>query len=408
MRELSNGTVTFLFTDIEGSTDLLKDLGDSYKQVLMDHRRLLEEAFEEAGGRVVDTQGDAYFVAFRRAHDAVAAAAHGQRALSAHTWPSGAAPRVRMGIHTGEPAVVGEQFVGLSVHRAARICAAGHGGQVLISSTTRDLVEDRLPSGVKLLDLGEHRLKDIDRPERIAQLLIEGFPPVFTALKSLSDQPAAATRFAGQEEQLAAAAQAAIGPVPDRRPLLADHLKVALLKLGLRSKTLLRPRRSGPHALEAVGLRLHATARIAPDDVRPDLAKLGGAVAKAARAAADADRLLAESDRKTLSRQLHEYRELEPATELHIQAADAVARHLSAVVALQELRGKFEAQAMQLESRLTPLPGRIFQARLDRTIPADLVVEVRELRQAVDELASGLRNACDRLRHELASKRQPT
>src|SRR6185312_16038915 len=131
------GTVTFLFTDIEGSTKLLQELGDDYGTVVADHRRILREAFGSAGGREVDTQGDAFFYSFQRARDAVSAAVAGQRALAAHEWPGGNEVRVRMGLHTGEPAVGDEGYVGMDVVRAARICSAGHGGQILLSETTR-------------------------------------------------------------------------------------------------------------------------------------------------------------------------------------------------------------------------------------------------------------------------------
>jgi class 3 adenylate cyclase len=147
MTELPSGTVTLVFTDIEESTRLLQDLGETYEQVLTDHRQVLGSRFAEHEGVVVDMQGDAFFVAFARAQHAVAAAVEAQRALAAHEWPGPKAPRVRVAIHTGEPARVGEGFVGLAVHRAARICAAGHGGQILLSSTTRDLVQDHLPPG---------------------------------------------------------------------------------------------------------------------------------------------------------------------------------------------------------------------------------------------------------------------
>jgi YVTN family beta-propeller protein len=182
---LPSGTITFLFSDIEGSTALLKALRGRYGEVLADHRRLLRAAFEERGGREIDTQGDAFFVAFGRAVDAVEAAAAAQRALSAHPWPDGSRVRVRMGLHTGEPTVDTDRYVGLGVHRAARICAAGHGGQVLLSNTTRELVEDDLPDDLRLRDLGKHRLKDLDRPERLAQLLIDGLPSEFPRLRTL-------------------------------------------------------------------------------------------------------------------------------------------------------------------------------------------------------------------------------
>jgi YVTN family beta-propeller protein len=183
--ELPSGTVTFLFTDIEGSTALLKQLGREYGDVLAEHQRILREAFSAHGGHEVDTQGDSFFVAFRRAKDAVAAAVDGQRDLAAHEWPGGVQLLVRMGLHTGEPKVGEERYVGMGVHKAARIGAAGHGGQVLLSSTTRELVEDELPPGVTIRDLGERRLKDLERPERLFQLVIEGLRSDFAALKTL-------------------------------------------------------------------------------------------------------------------------------------------------------------------------------------------------------------------------------
>jgi predicted ATPase len=170
-RELPAGTVTFLFTDVEGSTRLLHRLGDAYAEVLGEHRRVLRECFDRHGGVEVDTQGDAFFVAFARASDALAAAADGAAALEPGPI------RVRMGVHTGEPVVTDEGYVGMDVHRAARIAAAGHGGQILVSQSTHDL------AGVGTLrDLGDHRLKDLTAPERIYQLGPDDFPP----LKSLN------------------------------------------------------------------------------------------------------------------------------------------------------------------------------------------------------------------------------
>ena len=145
---LPGATVTFLFTDIEGSTRLLQELGDDYGQVVADHRRLLRDVFGAARGSEVDTQGDAFFYSFARARDAVRGAVDGQRALAAHQWPGGAEVRVRMGLHTGEPHVGDEGYVGMDVVRAARICSAGHGGQILVSETTRALIGNDLPAGV--------------------------------------------------------------------------------------------------------------------------------------------------------------------------------------------------------------------------------------------------------------------
>ncbi len=163
MAELPTGTVTLLFTDIEGSTQLLHQLGDRYAALLRDHHRPLRLAFGAWDGVEVDTQGDSFFVAFATAGDALAAAIDAQRALAAHTWPDGVAVRVRMGLHTGEPTNIAERYVGLAVHRAARVGAVAHGGQILVSAATAAVLRDQLPPGVELKDLGEHRLKDFDR-----------------------------------------------------------------------------------------------------------------------------------------------------------------------------------------------------------------------------------------------------
>jgi class 3 adenylate cyclase/streptogramin lyase len=205
--ESASATATFLFTDIEGSTLLLKRVRDRYPEVLAEHQRLLREAFAAHGGEVIDTQGDAFFVAFRRAKDAVLAAAATQRALAAHDWPDGAELRVRMGIHTGEARLAENRYVGLSVHRAARICAAGRGGQVLVSQTTANVLEDEEESlpGLALRDLGPQRLKDFERPVRVHQLDIEGLPSEF---------PPLATRVA---------------PPPTRKRLLAGAFAAGLV-----------------------------------------------------------------------------------------------------------------------------------------------------------------------------------
>jgi alpha-glucoside transport system substrate-binding protein len=182
MANLPAGTVTFLFTDIEGSTRLLKQLGARYADVLADHQRILRECFDAHYGREVDTQGDSFFVAFARGGDAVASAIDAQLALQRHRWPEGADVRVRMGVHSGEPRASGERYVGFGVHRAARVAAVGHGGQILVSNATRELVEGELEPHTRLRDLGLYRLKDLDRPERLFQVEAEGlqrkFPPL--------------------------------------------------------------------------------------------------------------------------------------------------------------------------------------------------------------------------------------
>ena len=185
MREQPAGTVTLLFTDIEGSTRLLERLGpERYAEALELHRQLLRAAFAEHEGYEVDTEGDAFFVAFSRAADAVEAASAAQAALAHAGWPKGEEIRVRMGIHTGEPLVVTRKYVGLEVHKTARIMAAGHGGQVLVSETTKSLVPE-----IEAIDLGKHRLKDLLQPESLFQLCVPGQPAEFPALRTLENRP---------------------------------------------------------------------------------------------------------------------------------------------------------------------------------------------------------------------------
>ncbi len=211
MRDLPTGTITLLFTDIEGSTHLLQQLGDRYAGLLTECRTLLRTAFQRYNGHEVDTQGDAIFAAFARASDALLAAVAAQHALALHSWPDALEVRVRMGLHTGEPSRVGEGYVGLDVHRAARIMGAGSGGQVLLSRTTRDLVEQDLPEGVSLRDLGEHLLRDFEQSMPLYQLVIAGLPADFPPLKtrdSRSDNlPVQPTLLIGREHEVAAVVQ---------------------------------------------------------------------------------------------------------------------------------------------------------------------------------------------------------
>jgi predicted ATPase/class 3 adenylate cyclase len=209
MPELPTGTVTFLFTDIAGSTQLLQRLGaDAYAAARDQHHRLMRTAFTDHGGIEVDTQGDAFFVAFPTAPHAVAAAVEATRVLAEATWPDGTALRVRMGLHTGTPLVAGDHYVGLDVVRAARIAAAGHGGQVLVSEATRTLAEAALPDGVSLRNMGAHRLKDLQRPEPLCQLVVPELRAEFPPLKTLDSHPhnlpIQPTPLLGREEQVAA------------------------------------------------------------------------------------------------------------------------------------------------------------------------------------------------------------
>jgi predicted ATPase/class 3 adenylate cyclase len=206
MSRLPTGTVTFLFTDIEGSTRLLQTCGDEYPLLIARHHELLREAVSVHGGVEVMTEGDSFFVVFRNPAAAVAAAVNAQRSIAAETWPANSDVRVRMGLHTGEAILGGDNYIGLDVHRAARIANAGHGGQVLISDATRALAGQGLPAGVSVRDLGEHRLKDLPAPERLYQLAIDGLPADFPPLRSLSARPnnlpRPATSFIGREQQI--------------------------------------------------------------------------------------------------------------------------------------------------------------------------------------------------------------
>lgn len=172
MPDLPSGTVTFVFSDLEGSTRLLKKLGDDeFTKLLATHRALLRETFGRHGGNEIDTQGDAFFYSFARARSAVAAAVEVQRAHADQTWPGGVTVTVRLGLHTGEPVVGDEGYTGLDVVRAARIAADGKGGQILLSEATRAIVGANLPEGVGIRELGERTLKDIDQPEPLFELV---------------------------------------------------------------------------------------------------------------------------------------------------------------------------------------------------------------------------------------------
>jgi class 3 adenylate cyclase len=190
MPNLPSGTVTFVFSDIEGSTALLKRLGDErYAELLAAHRRIVRETFALHHGEEIDTQGDAFFYSFPRARDAVAAAVDVQRAHVREPWPDGAAVRIRLGLHTGEPAVGDEGYTGLDVVRASRIAAVAHGGQVLLSETTRAIVAGDLPDGVDLRPLGDQRLRDIDRPEPLHELRIDGVTSPPTPMPAVPPEP---------------------------------------------------------------------------------------------------------------------------------------------------------------------------------------------------------------------------
>lgn len=206
---LPTGTLTLLFTDIEGSTRLEVQVGTTrYAELRERHRVLLRTAFASSGGIEIETEGDSFFVVFERPSSAVTAAAAAQRALAAEAWPADVTLQVRMGLHTGEVELSGGSYVGTAVNRAARIAAAGHGGQVLLSATCAALVRGVLPDGVSLRELGVHRLRDLPFPESLAQLEIDGLRHEFPALRTVerpNTLPAQVTTFLGREAELSEA-----------------------------------------------------------------------------------------------------------------------------------------------------------------------------------------------------------
>jgi predicted ATPase/class 3 adenylate cyclase len=206
---LPTGVVTFLFTDIEGSTRLVQSVGEArYRELLGEHCRIIRRAIADHGGAEVSTEGDSFFAVFPNASDGVAATVAAQRDLAAEPWPEGVQVRVRMGLHTGEATLGGDNYLGLDVHRAARVAAAGHGGQVLLSDATRALVQAKLPPGVGLRDLGAHRLKDLATPEHLYQLDVDGLDLEFPVLRSLdaraNNLPVQLTSFVGRDAEIAA------------------------------------------------------------------------------------------------------------------------------------------------------------------------------------------------------------
>ncbi|MFL5685487.1 MAG: ATP-binding protein [Chloroflexota bacterium] len=207
-RALPTGTVTFLRTDVEGSMRLVRELGAAWDDVNAAHISLIRDAVSEHGGVVVRTEGDAAFAVFPEARAAVTAAIDAQRALGARDWPDGVDLRVRMGLHSGEAYLAGDDYGGFEVNRAARIAAAGHGGQILLSDPTRALVADALPEGVDLRDLGTHALRDVPRPEHLYALDVPGlnheFPALRTASAGVGDLPERLTSFVGRDEDVRA------------------------------------------------------------------------------------------------------------------------------------------------------------------------------------------------------------
>jgi YVTN family beta-propeller protein len=269
MAEIPTGAVTFLFSDIEGSTRLVKQLRDRYGGMLADHQRLLRAAFTAHGGYEVDTQGDSFFIAFASAREALLAAVEGQLALLSYTWPEGVEIKVRMGLHTGQAVASDGRYTGLAVHRAARIGAAGHGGQILVSQATQTLLEDEEEDlHVFLRDLGEQRLKDLDRPVRLYQAAAEGLPASFPPIR--------------HEAELAQAAEVALRPAWWRRPAVLAAAAAALVAVvAVAAFLATRDSRTGlagvsANAVGVVDPRSNAIVAEVPVGIRPGPIAAGG------------------------------------------------------------------------------------------------------------------------------------
>jgi class 3 adenylate cyclase len=395
MPDFPTGTVTLLFTDIEGSTQLLKTLGESYERALSDHRALLRRAFNLFGGQIVDRQGDAFFVVFRRARDAVAAAVEAQRALISHPWPDGLELRVRMGIHTGEPTIGDEGLTGLAVHRAARICSTAKGGQVLISGTTGDLVEDELPSGVELHDLGEHALKDFDRPARLFQLGGEGLREAV---------PIPANAAAGPEPASAALDANEVRRPPDASAAsgrLRTRITSPLRTRGGLGRIIPRPirRRFGTDPI-VIGSRIHSMSRLSPSpELATALRALGGAVIQAARSERDARRIMRSVDRRALRRRVDAVRSDPFLTKEEANLADVLAKQWQALDRLAELRPVLRTQIKRVGAQATELREEVFAIRMGRPLSGGLIEELSAQCASIRSLCAQVQEAERDARH---------
>jgi class 3 adenylate cyclase len=354
MGGLPSGIVTFLFTDVEGSTALLDRLDTGYGELIDDVRALLRGAVEACGGSEVDCRADELFAAFGRADAAVSAAVAAQASLASHDWPDGERPRVRMGLHTGEPAVRDDGYVGLDVHRANRICAAAHGDQILLSQATRDF----LGGDVQTVDLGEHQLRGFTRRERLHQVVAPGLRRDFQPLRTAPDSV-----FFGDERRLGASAQRAFG---------VRHRLARTRQLGLAE----------------LGWDVRAALMSAPENLREPLAALGGELFTAARSLVDAERYLDQIDHKGLERRLAEYRDLAVISRAAQREVESYER---AIWDLEEL-GRSCARAHERTGELDgALSARAYSAE-----------DVETLRRDVHALSAELDTALVRARSDQA------
>jgi class 3 adenylate cyclase len=336
--ELPSGTVTLMFTDIDGSTRLVQKLGDEYGAVLKEQRLLLRQAVTARGGHEVDCRADELFAVFQRARDAAGAAAAAQQAIGAHAWPEGVAISVRIGLHTGEPAVDGDVYLGLDVNRAARICAAGHGGQILLSRTTRDLVGDT----AELRDLGAYSLEGVARAEQLFQLVVPGLR---------SDFPAPRAQRAEQ-----------------RRPRLTV------------------PRRQSKATLDEVAWQVRRLMPTVPAELRQPLAELGAELFTAHRAARGAEEFLAQVDQKRLAKRLSYQRELAVVSQQAQLEAERLEQAIESVDTLTASLREVELLTPMLSATL----GGSLQAAQIVSLHERTVAATNDLDEAVTSAAVAL------------------
>jgi class 3 adenylate cyclase len=352
--ELLSGTVTLFFTDVEGSTELLRAVGSKqYSAIVDEHREIVRRGVGEHGGREVDSRGEEVFAVFARSTDAVEAAAAIERDHQCAAWPAEAKVRVRIGIHTGAPVVHEGGYLGLDVHRAARICAAGHGGQILLSEATTELLAGAWPDGASAKTLGRYELKGLGEPEQIFQLvapdLIESFPPLRVASPG---------RFVAEDHQaLGEAAHAAVAP---RRAKRRFH-------------------RGKRDRLAELAWEARALIPELSESERGPLAGLVTVLFDAARIETDADRFLADVDRKHLDRLLAEYRELALVSKRAQAELEALAGRREVVDAVEARRQRLDELAGEIESAL---PAAQSIDRL-RTEAGELGRELEEARRAI-------------------------
>ena len=446
MPMLPSGTVTFVFTDIEASTRLLRQLGDRYEDVLSHYRRLLRASVQANRGLEVDTQGDAFFAVFDSARGAVVAAVAAQRALAAHEWPGGSRPRVRIGLHTGEPSLWEEGYLGLAVHRAARICSAAQGDQIVLSNATRAVLkedEQALPD-VTFRDLGDHELKDMGAPERLHQVVVQDLPKDLRAPRSVDSQAVNAMPFAGQEEELAAAARVALGTV-GTRPVsgprrvgsaragdLTRSLRVlfeavwestrsplglATLGILLVGAILFEPwialgipvyyvlaipaaihRARYSHGPEGVAHEVRLLAKIPRDEgLQSELKALTVALFRGSRSAESAARYLARIDRGELTDRLRRLRG-EYVSEDQLRSADLIAAHLAVIREVDEARLTLTRETAALQSRLNAWREELFRTRMAGEVPEELSSEVSAVSSRIRALVSSLDDSYRRVK----------